>query len=70
LGFVPHNKLFFFKESKYLDVSIENFKTIIENYYLKEAISCLHFGQEKITILLKVTKDYQNIKSNSRLPNY
>ena len=48
LGFVPHNELFFFKESKYLDVSIENFKTIIENYYLKEAISCFNSNSDPL----------------------
>jgi hypothetical protein len=62
LGFVPHNKLFFFKESKYLDVSIENFKTILENPYITDTISCLHLGHEKIAKLLKVTSTVTEIE--------
>ncbi len=45
-------------------MSIENFKTIIENSYLTDTISSLHLGHGKIAKLLKVTSTVTEIEFN------
>ena len=54
LGFVPHNKLFSSKKVSIWMCPLKTLKTILENSYLTETISCLHFRCEKITKVLKV----------------
>ncbi len=54
LGFVPHNELFSSKKVSIWMCPLKTFKTILENSYLTETISCLHFRCEKITKVLKV----------------